>query len=1212
MIAACSSLLTLQCFVHGTPISLAVDTGAHCNLLSESAYSQLHNLHDFPLQPTGATLRSVQGLPLSVSGSATIPFSFSADVSPISAEFIVTSDFNLSCDGLIGLSELSSHDIAVFPNRGSVYFGGQLFPSMVTPSPLLTQLTPQMSKPPVASTFSAVVVGDQCIKASSSARVSVRLPSAPIASCVLSLPDTSRIHSLALEGTLSAVRDGHITDALVTNLTGSPINLKSGVSLGSFELDDSLSFDEAPNFVSAVSAQSDATPNLAEVISELTPHIKVSDYSESSSQLLNLLARYRSAIALPGDRLGATTKATHRIVLKADSKPCYTPPYRLPHSQRATVDSLVDDMLKDGVIQESYSPWNSPLFLVPKRDGTYRPVIDFRKVNNMTVPDHYPLPVLSDILQSIGKGNSVFSTLDLKSGFFQIPLDKESREITAFSTHNAHFEFLRTPFGLRNAPLTLQRLVNNIFSGVIGKGLFIYLDDLIVVSPDVESHLLTLETVLRKLAEAGLTLNPSKCAFLRKRIEFLGHVVDGQGIHTSDSKVKAVRNFPTPKSVDNVRSFLGLAGYYRAFIKGFAQIASPLTCLLKKDTIFQWTPARQQSFDRLKEVLTSAPVLTFPDYKLPFIICTDASSLGIGAVLMQQTGPHPNVIAYASRVLNDAERKYSVTHLEGLGLIWSLKHFREIILGYPITVYTDHSALTGLFHGKNLSGRLARWYLTLQEFNPEIKYLPGRANRAADALSRNIPISAVENVETFNFDELSAAQRCDPLWSKVVYALESGDNSTLPNLQVPLSQFSLENGLLCRNIVLDESSVQQLVIPSPYVDSVLRLVHYLPISGHPGRDRTLAAARKRYYWPTMRTDIISHVARCLSCAATKGSTHTAPILPYPIPSAPFDTVSIDLLQLPRSHQGCSYLLVSVDHFSRFVVLSPLPNKTAEVVAHALVSDVICPYSTPKVLLSDNGTEFKNQVLASICASFNIKHTFITALHPASNGLVERANRKILEVLRHVVGPLQSSWQDWLPLVAACINNSVTASTGKSPHYVVFGSDKRLPFDLLSRSTPLYSVDDYAAVQQHVFQLIHKSVREKLLASRSEMIQRQHDKATPVSFTVGDSVMKSAPARQSKLSPKFSGPYVISEQLHGNKFRIIDSVLNTSEIVHSDRLKKVDGTNTPPPPSPDPSPSPDPNPPHSPTPQSSPSMHQANSSLPVSKAPTHSYYLRSRS
>ncbi len=500
-----------------------------------------------------------------------------------------------------------------------------------------------------------------------------------------------------------------------------------------------------------------------------------------------------------------------------------------------------------------------------------------------------------------------------------------------------------------------------------------YLDDLIVVSKDLDSHLQKLSLVFQKLTQADLKVKLTKCEFLKSRIEFLGHLVDGDSIHTVDSKITAVKNFPTPKSVENVRSFLGLAGYYRAFAKNFASIASPLTWLLKEHIPFLWNDAQQQSFNTLKDVLTHAPILAFPDYSLPFTLCTDASALGIGAVLMKTEGSkRPHVIAYASRVLTAAESKYRITHLEALAVVWALKHFRDIIFGYPITVYTDHIAVTQLFHGKKLTGRLARWYLTIQQFKPTFKYLPCKANTVADALSRNIPVSAVKETANFSLSELHSAQRQDPIWSKVIYALESGDDSTVPHMPVPLSSFILKEDVLYRTGTVGKTKVTHLVIPSSLVETTLKLLHYAPSAGHPGREKTLYMARAKYYWPTLRLDIEKHIAQCLSCAEAKGTTKTAPILEYPLPARPFDVIGIDLLQLPRSHQGSSYVLVCVDHFSRFIVLAPLPNESATTVAHVLVSHLICPYTTPRALLSDNGTEFKNQILQDICNQFSIK------------------------------------------------------------------------------------------------------------------------------------------------------------------------------------------------------------------------------------------------
>ena len=308
----------------------------------------------------------------------------------------------------------------------------------------------------------------------------------------------------------------------------------------------------------------------------------------------------------------------------------------------------------------------------------------------------------------------------------------------------------------------------------------------------------TLKAVLLKLKEAGLKIRLSKCEFLISKITFLGHIVDGHGIHTMDDKILAVKRFPQSQSADNVRSFLGLCGYYKPLVKNFAAIAVPLTQLLKKDVLFHWNAAQIKSFQELKVALTNAPVLAFPDYESPFILYTDVSAQGLGAALMQEDARGKNfAVAYTSRTLNSAEKNYSVTHQETLYVIWALKKFRDIILGYPITVYTDHAAVTELFKGKQLLGRLARWFLTVQEFNPVFKHLPRRANVVADALSRNVAVGIVAEppvILNFILQDLANAQRQHDVWSKVIYARESGDETSLPKLPIPFSQFFFVSG----------------------------------------------------------------------------------------------------------------------------------------------------------------------------------------------------------------------------------------------------------------------------------------------------------------------------------------------------------------------------------------------------------------------------------
>ncbi len=503
--------------------------------------------------------------------------------------------------------------------------------------------------------------------------------------------------------------------------------------------------------------------------------------------LLQVLESHREAIAIPGDPLGGTHCAEHHKMLKPVTNLVYINAYKIPHIKIDIVKEMIKDMLEQGIIQESNSPWNSPIFLVPKKDGTFSPGIDFRRVNEVTVVDYYPLPVLRDLLMCLGRLNKVFSSLDLLSGYWQLPMTPESRESKAFSTPNGHFEWIRMPFVLKGAPLTFQRTMNNIFGDMLGYSVYIYLDDIVIANKDMSSHMDTLQKVLKGLQEVGLKLKITKCEFLMSRNKFSGHEVDEEGILTVDDKITAAANFPQPKTLENVRSFLGLAGYYRPFIKSFAARANPLTKIL--------------------------------------------------------------------------------------AVVWALKHFRDIIMGYNITVYTDHSPITKIFRSRNLSGGLARWYLKTQTYDPEIRYTKGSSNTVTDSLSRNIHlVTDTSPITNFSLEDLSNGQREHHIWKKVMYALESGDETQLPELPIPFSHIFLsQDKVLCRYWPHKPVLAEQFVLPEKLVSQVLSLIHDIPLAGQTGREKTLAAARRKYYWPTLRVDVESHVARCLSCAQHKGT-----------------------------------------------------------------------------------------------------------------------------------------------------------------------------------------------------------------------------------------------------------------------------------------------------------------------------------------------------
>ncbi len=517
IVAACSrkTVLAIPARINKCRLSLAVDTGACVNVMSETSFTALKRQFrgsQWKLKPSDLNISAVEGSRLTILGIVTLPIRLTRQDHPFKADFYVVKQFALPCVGLLGLDSLAANGIDVPPKLHAITCNGCTFPAMTSPEPLLsctpvaasafsaTSLSQDDSvpcKPSDSATcsvtlsehsqsvshdwplISASLIGDQLIPARTTSRVPGRLDSVPSEGDVVCLSETNHVNRLAVESTLSTIRDGNITDALVVNTSTGPTSIKQGTFLAKFQAYDKPMRSEPLDLpVASLTTSEDTVPSQnSDVREQLRPLVNVVDYPEGKNELLDLLASYRKAVALPGEPLGVTSHVSHHIAMKPDTNPVYIPSYRLPHSQRAVVDGLVKDMLKEGVIQESTSPWSSPLFLVPKRDGSWRPVVAFRGVNEVTVSDHYPLSLLSDLLQSLGRNNTVFTSLDLLSGYWQIPLDKRSREISAFSIISGHFEFVRMPFRLKNAPLTFQRMINNLLAGLLGKDTFAYLDD---------------------------------------------------------------------------------------------------------------------------------------------------------------------------------------------------------------------------------------------------------------------------------------------------------------------------------------------------------------------------------------------------------------------------------------------------------------------------------------------------------------------------------------------------------------------------------------------------------------------------------------------------------------------------------------------------------------------------------------------------------------
>lgn len=469
--------------------------------------------------------------------------------------------------------------------------------------------------------------------------------------------------------------------------------------------------------------------------------------TEEKSYLFKLLKKFSDIFHQEGQKLTFTNKVKH-IIRTTDEIPVHSKTYRYPFIHKEEVQNQINKMLDEGIIQQSQSPWSSPIWVVPKKlDASgkqkWRICVDYRGCNQKTIDDRYPLPNINDILDRLGRC-TYFTTIDLSSGFHQIEMDPNSIEKTAFSVENGHYEYLRMPFGLKNAPATFQRVMDSILRELQGKICLVYMDDIIIFSPSLEEHIKHLQQVFEKLRESRLKIQLDKSEFLRTEVEFLGHMITKDGIKPNPKKIIAIQKFPIPRTAKEIKSFLGLLGYYRRFIKGFAKLTKPFTKCLKKGATIVHNSEFLEAFEMCKNVLCNDPVLQYPDFEKQFILTTDASNIAVGAVLSQGQIGSDLPIAYASRTLNPAETNYSTIEKELLSIVWATKYFRPYLFGRKFVIITDHKPLQYLFNVKEPSSRLLRWRLKLEEFDYEIKYKKGKQNLNADALSR-VEIHPMEN-----------------------------------------------------------------------------------------------------------------------------------------------------------------------------------------------------------------------------------------------------------------------------------------------------------------------------------------------------------------------------------------------------------------------------------------------------------------------------------
>ena len=917
-------------------------------------------------------------------------------------------------------------------------------------------------------------------------------------------------------------------------------------------------------------------------------------------QLRKLLLKHKQVFAKDNNDLGRTNVVMHDVDT-GNAPPVRQQPRRIPTALQGVVDQHIGSMLKHGVIERTQSPWASPVVLAKKHDGTYRFCVDYRKVNSLTTFDAYPLNRIDDTLEALS-GAKWFCTLDLLSGFWQCGMTERAKQRSAFCVpKHGLFTFNVMPMGMKNSPSTFSRLMEIVLTGLNWRQCVVYLDDVVLFAKTEEEMLQILDEVFGRFAQANLKLKPVKCHLFKKETRFLGHVISGSGISMDPERVKCIIEWVRPKDVSEVRSFLGITGYYRKYIHHFADKAAALYKLTNKEQAFIWGSEQETAFETLKQALITAPMLAYPEQNDKLILDTDASGFGLGAVLSAVREGKERVLGFASRSLTDCERRYCVTRKELLAVVWAIRHFKTYLYGRKFLVRTDHHSLVWLMNFRDADGQLGRWLDTLNLHTFDIDYRPGKKHSNADGLSRR-PCAQCTRPDCksgkIQINTIRLKDRCTErvnlltigsTWTKTELASKQDDDSDIKFIKdlfvsgikpdyKEVNAWGKERKCYFRNwerLYVDDDNVLcrwwydnngekeflQVIAPRAIRRDILQAAHDSPTGGHFAEKKTRRAISSHYWWANCIDGVKHWCQSCVTCGGRKGApTRPAHALVQDPTGEPMQRIAIDIIGAvnPPSVSGNKYIVVVTDYLTKWTEAYATTNQTAENVASILVKEFICRYGIPIQIHSDKGAQFEGEIFKHICRLLNIRKTNTTSYHPSGDGQVERANRVIIDTLAKLTQDDQNSWDDKLPFVMAAYRSSSHSSTDYTPNFLMLGREVNCPLSLLN-PPPNEKLTPWVEGLRDKFKVAHEiAVQNNKRAHISQ--KAQHDKRSKdFNFQNNTLVWLFDPVLQkgigNKLNPyKWRGPHKILKHLSECVVLIEETASGKKRVVNVDRLR----------------------------------------------------------